>query len=188
MSACVPTRRALPHEGRMIDVSRWPRLRYLLRGAWVTRDTVVHPTAKVWQFASVIRGAHVGAGCVIGAGAVVDGAVLGERVHVQSCAVLGPGILVGDEVFIGPGVTMANDGWPRVNPEGFDLEQLKRNPCVIVEDGASICAGAVICPGVRIGARAMVRARTVVEADADAPPLRPSADVINLPRRMRSAA
>lgn len=149
-------------------------------------DADVHPTAKVWQFASVIRGARVGAACVIGAGAVVDGAVLGERVHVQSNAVLGPGIVIGDDVFIGPNVTLANDLWPRVSAEGFDIEHLKANPCVIIEDGASIGAGAVLCPGVRIGRNAMVAARAVIRESV--PPLRPAADVLNLHRRMRAAA
>lgn len=125
---------------------------------------------KVWQFASVIRGAVLGADCSVGAGACLDGPILGDRCIVSPGVDIGPGFRIGNGVFLGPHVVLCNDAWPRADKDGFDMEALQsgRFVSVIVEDGASLGAHAVVMPGVRIGAGAMVAANATVTKDVPA--------------------
>lgn len=140
---------------------------------FVHKDAFIHPKAhvegsfigartKVWQFASVIRGAVLGEDCNITSGVLLDGCHFGDRCIVgQNCAI-GPGFLIGNDVFFGPNVTLANDRWPQVSKEGFDLSRLQNGMwAVVVRDGASIGANAVVLPGVVIGRNAMVAAGMV---------------------------
>lgn len=116
----------------------------------------------VWQFASVIRGARLGALCSVGAGAIVDGAIVGDGSLIGSGAQLHPGTKIGQGVFVGPGAIFCNDFWPRASKTGFELPAGDRHT-VIVEDEASIGAGVIILPGVTIGKGAMVAAGVVCE-------------------------
>lgn len=118
---------------------------------------------KVWQFASVIRGARLGADCVVACGATLDGCAFGDRVIVCHNVAAGPGFLIGNDVFIGPNVTLCNDAWPRVAKDGFDAGKLRAGMVVIrIGDGSSIGANAVILPGVTIGKNVMVAAGSAV--------------------------
>lgn len=112
----------------------------------------------VWQFASVLRGATVGARSVVGACAVLDACIVGPDCRIGAGAQLHPGTLVGAGVFIGPGVIACNDRFPRVARGSWHIPALPAEATVTVEDGASIGAGAVLLPGVRIGAGAAVAA------------------------------
>lgn len=114
----------------------------------------------VWQFASVIRGAVIGQRCTIGAGAIVDGATVGDESLVGAGAQLHPGTRIGRGVFIGPGAIFCNDLWPMASKEGFQYPPAHL-ATIVVEDGASIGAGAILIPGVVIGAGAMVAAGVV---------------------------
>lgn len=122
--------------------------------------------SKVWQFASVIRGARIGEDCNIATGSIVDGARLGDRVIVSHGAFIDPGIVIGNDVFIGPCVCLCNDAWPRVQKDGFDLVAMIEAKFVTtrIEDGASLGAGVVVLPGCIIGAGSMVAAGAVVES------------------------
>lgn len=120
--------------------------------------------SKVWQFASVLRGAKVGRGCTVAAYALIDAATVGDDCLISSGAQLHPGTKIGNKVFVGPGVIFCNDRWPRVGKDGFNGDALLSGSHVTIEvhDGASIGAGAVILPGVIIGKGAVVAAGTVV--------------------------
>lgn len=138
-------------------------LAHLDEDVWIGKGT------RVWQFASVIRGAKVGRDCTVASCAIVDGATIGDRCILGHGAQVHPGSLVGSDVFIGPGVVLANDSWPRVDKAGFDPEKFKAGfVSVRIEDGASIGANAVILPGVKVGAGAMVAAGAVVHRDVPA--------------------
>jgi UDP-2-acetamido-3-amino-2,3-dideoxy-glucuronate N-acetyltransferase len=140
----------------------------------------VHPSAlvcsstvgartRIWQFASVIRNAVIGADCSIASGVCIDGSRIGDGCVIAHNLAMGPGFLLGNEVFVGPNVTFCNDLWPRASKGGFDVTQYKGDDmAVIVEDGASIGAGAVILPGVHIGAGAMIGANAVVTGNVPA--------------------
>lgn len=141
----------------------------------MTRQGAIHDKAHVeasslgarttvWQFASVIRGAVIGADCSIGGCAIVDAAVIGDRCLVGHGAQLHPGTRLGKDVFVGPGAIVCNDRWPRVAKDGFHPELLLEQRMVTVDiaDGVSIGAGAIILPGVSIGASSVVAAGAVV--------------------------
>lgn len=118
---------------------------------------------RIWQFVVVLEGARMGEGCNICSHVLIEGdVILGDRVTVKSGVQLWDGFRAGNDVFIGPNVSFANDKFPRSKqyPDKF-LE-------TVIEQGASIGAGAVILPGVRIGMRAMVGAGAIVTKDVRA--------------------
>ena len=120
----------------------------------------IGPNTKVWQFVIILSGARIGSDCNICAQVLIEGdVVIGDRVTVKSGVQLWDGLRIGNDVFIGPNATFTNDAFPRskIYPESF--------PQTVIEDGASIGAGAVILPGIRIGARALVGAGAVVTKD-----------------------
>lgn len=119
----------------------------------------------VWQFASVVRGAIVGAGSSIGANATVDGAVIGKRCRIQSGARLFVGCVLEDEVFIGPNVVVCNDYFPRTDKTGFYPNVYNQRAAVWIERGASVGANVTVLPGVRIGRHAMIAAGSKVTTD-----------------------
>lgn len=115
---------------------------------------------RVWQFVVILDGAIIGSDCNICANVLVESdVIIGDRVTVKSGVQLWDGIRIGDDVFIGPNATFTNDRFPRSRayPENF--------PKTLIENGASIGAGAIILPGVRIGKGAMVGAGAVVTRD-----------------------
>ncbi|RIJ15959.1 N-acetyltransferase [Henriciella mobilis] len=142
-------------------------------------DAFIHPMAlvegatvgartRIWQFASVIRGAVIGADCSIASGACIDGSTVGDETVIAHNLAAGPGFQIGSRVFIGPNCTLCNDGWPRAGKTGFNVSAYKDRPAIIIEPDASIGANSVILPGVRIGVGAMIGAGSVVSKDVPA--------------------
>lgn len=131
--------------------------------AVVDDDCEIGVGTRIWQFAGVIRGASIGRDCTVAGCSIVDGAILGDRVAVAQGAQLHPGTKIGSDVFFGPGAIACNDVWPSVDKDGWGLEPGKHT--VVVEDGASIGAGAIILPGVWIGKGAVVAAGARVTRD-----------------------
>jgi acetyltransferase-like isoleucine patch superfamily enzyme len=122
----------------------------------VTSDAIGDGT-KIWQYVVVLPGAKIGADCNICAHTFIENdVVIGDRVTIKCGVQLWDGLRVGNDVFIGPNATFSNDRFPRSKkyPDKY-LE-------TIIEDGASIGAGAVILPGLTIGADALVAAGAVV--------------------------
>lgn len=151
-----------------------------MAGLRITRE-VIHSRAhvegstigkgtKVWQFASVIRGAEIGDDCTIASSAIIDGAILGNGCLIGHGCSINPGTRIGDRVFIGPLVTICNDRWPRVGKDGFDVAALllKGVSTVDIGDGVSIGAAAVILPGVSIGTCAVIAAGSTVTRSVEA--------------------
>lgn len=120
---------------------------------------------RVWQFASVIRGARIGCECVVGAYALIDAASVGDGCLLGAGSQLHPGTAIGDRVFVGPGAIFCNDRWPRVSKDGFDSEALLSGEfvTVCVEDNAVIGAGCIVLPGVTIGKGAVIAAGSRVD-------------------------
>lgn len=132
----------------------------------LVEGSIVGPRTRVWQFASVIRGARLGADCSVASCATLDGPQFGDRCVVSQGVAMGPGFEIGDDVFIGPNVTVCNDRWPRATKGGFDAEALRAGFVTVrIGNWASIGANAVILPGVTLGKRAMIAAGAVVDRD-----------------------
>lgn len=129
-------------------------------------DASIGARSRVWQFASIIRGAKIGDDTNIASGACVDGSTIGSRCSIGHNLAMGPGFLVEDEVFIGPNVTFCNDHWPRAAKDGFNTQAFATGMhTIVVKQGASIGANAVILPGVWIGHNAMIAAGAVVTGE-----------------------
>ena len=134
-------------------------------------DSDVGEHAKIWQFASVIRGAIIDDGAQVSSGALVDGSYIGKRSIVGQNVAMGPGFFVGDDVFLGPNVVLCNDTWPRASKTSFSgyiaataygsHYERKKAATIVIGDGASIGANATILPGLIIGEGAMVAAGSV---------------------------
>lgn len=135
--------------------------------AHVSPDCKIHEAATVWQFASVTGGTILAAGVSVSPFAMLHGPQIGENTRISAGVAMGPGFLVGADVFIGPNVTVCNDAWPRAHKDGYEPGAFEREGkfAVVIEDGASIGANAVILPGVRVGARSMIAAGSVVTSD-----------------------
>lgn len=150
---------------------KWDKSAFMHPAAQVDRTCEIGARTRIWQFASVIRKARVGADCSIATCSIVDGSTLGDRCIVSHGAFIDPGMKIGDGVFIGPNVALCNDAWPRVGKEGwFDPGALISGDIVvtIIEDGASLGANSTVLPGRRIGRDAMVAAGAIVERDVPA--------------------
>lgn len=126
--------------------------------------SIIGAHTRVWQFASVIRDAKIGARCNIGSCSIVDGGVLGDECLIGHGAFVGPGSVLGKRVFVGPAAVLCNDAWPSTSKDGFDVQKLLSGAVVTVRvlDDASIGAGAVIMPGVIIGQHSLIAAGAVV--------------------------
>jgi len=114
----------------------------------------------------VFGGAKIGPRTIIGPCAMINGSHIGQDCKVSYGVNMGPGFIVGDEVFLGPEVVLCNDRWPRCHKQGFDVTEFDGSKwAVIIEHGASLGVRATVLPGVRIGRRAMIASHAVVAKD-----------------------
>ena len=111
------------------------------------------------------RGARSASQCVIGGTVYIDeGVTLGDRVKIQSGALVYHGVTVEDGVFIGPGAILTNDRFPRaITAEGelASADDWKVSP-IHLGHGCSIGAGAIVVAGCDVGPFALVGAGAVV--------------------------
>ena len=131
---------------------------------------------RIWQYVVVLPGAKIGDDCNICSHCFIENdVVIGDRVTIKNGVSIYDGLRIGNDVFIGPNVSFTNDNFPRSKkiPDQF-LE-------TVIEDGASIGAGAVVLPGLRIGRNAMVAAGAVVTRSVP-----PNALVMGNPARIVS--
>jgi UDP-2-acetamido-3-amino-2,3-dideoxy-glucuronate N-acetyltransferase len=141
---------------------------FVAPSASVANSAVLSAGVRVWDNSHVESDAAVGVDTLIGRGVTVGAGVrVGARCKIQNAALLyGPAVL-GDGVFVGPGAVVTNDNVPRaVNPDGTakDADDWQAS-AVVVEQGASLGAGAVCVSPVHIGRWAMVAAGAVVVDD-----------------------
>lgn len=150
-------------------------------------DAKIGARTKVWQFATVIRGTVLGEDCNVASCATLDGPRFGDRCIISQGVAMGPGFLIGDDVFIGPNVTVCNDMWPSVGKAGFDVDALRSGEYVVrIGNRVSIGANAVILPGVNIGDDAVIAAGAVVKGYVpDNGLFRRDGEIIGIHRRWR---
>lgn len=125
----------------------------------------VGPRTRVWGFATVMKGAVVGADCNVGGGAFIEaGAIVGDRVTVKNNVLVWDKVTVESDVFLGPNVVFTNDLNPRAafkkTRDGFLPTRVRR--------GASLGANATVLCGITIGENAFVGAGAVVIRDVPA--------------------
>jgi UDP-2-acetamido-3-amino-2,3-dideoxy-glucuronate N-acetyltransferase len=119
---------------------------------------------KIHPPSVVADGARLGTDVVVGAFCfVAKGAVLGAGTRVQSHTSVWDGVELGEDVFVGPAAVFTNVRHPRA--------AFPRAPMwdrTVVEEGASIGAGAVLVAPLRVGRHALVGAGAVVTRDVPA--------------------
>jgi acetyltransferase-like isoleucine patch superfamily enzyme len=140
-----------------------PNGAFIHERAYVEQGCTVGARSKIWQFASLSRGAVLGEDCVVAPGAMVDGSKFGDRCKIGPGVKMGPGFNIGNDVFIGPNVVLCNDAWPSASVEGFDIAKLLSGEIVAIEieNGVSIGANATILPGIQLGECCFVAAGAV---------------------------
>jgi len=127
--------------------------------AMVESDDVGEGT-RVWAFAHVMRGAHVGRNCNLGEGVFVEtGAVIGDETIVKNGVAVYDKVTIEDEVFIGPHCVFTNDLRPRA---GRYKRPASTWAPTHIEHGATIGANATVVCGHVVGRYAMVAAGAVV--------------------------
>jgi UDP-2-acetamido-3-amino-2,3-dideoxy-glucuronate N-acetyltransferase len=133
---------------------------YVHETAEISPQASIGDLTKVWNWTKVREEAIVGSNCNIGQCVYIDqGVIIGNNCKIQNGVQLYKGLTVGNGVFIGPNVTFTNDKFPRAENENWVIVK------TLVEDGASIGAGAVIVCGITIGKNAMIGAGSVVTKD-----------------------
>ena len=129
--------------------------------ALVDTDEVGEHT-RIWAFAHVMQGAHVGSDCNLGEHTFIEGgASLGNNVTVKNGVSVWARVTVEDNCFLGPHCVFTNDMNPRAyikkGPEGLLPTLIKAN--------STIGANATIVCGNTIGRFAFVGAGSVVIRD-----------------------
>ena len=153
-----------------------------MKFVYAAEKAEVHPSARIgvntviWQFATICDGAVLGDRVVVGSCAWVGKhVVIGSDTRIQHGAFIPNSTRIGLRVFIGPNVSLTDDAHPRV----YNLDYVADPP--VLEDDCNIGAGAVVLPGVRIGRGATVGAGAVVTHDVPA-----GATVAGVPARLLS--
>jgi UDP-2-acetamido-3-amino-2,3-dideoxy-glucuronate N-acetyltransferase len=119
---------------------------------------------RVHEPSVVMPGAVLGADVVVGAFCfVAKGAIVGAGTRIQSHTSVWEGVELGEDVFVGPAAVFTNVRHPRAAfPRAPHWDR------TVVEDGASLGAGAILVAPVRVGRCAMVGAGSVVTRDVPA--------------------
>ena len=125
----------------------------------------VGANTRVWAFAHVLDGAHIGRDCNICDHVFVeDGAWIGDRVTVKNAVLVWDRVTIEDDVFIGPGVVFTNDLHPRAHTDTGKDDLVP----TLVQRGATIGANATVVCGITVGPSAFVAAGSVVTRDVAA--------------------
>jgi acetyltransferase-like isoleucine patch superfamily enzyme len=144
------------------------------------RNVFVHPTAlvetkeigegtRVWAFGHVMEGVRIGKNCNIGDHCFIEsGVLIGDNVTIKNGNMLWEGVTIQDGVFVGPHVFFTNDRYPR--SRGLPQARSRHSDRAwllptLVEQGASLGAGAALLAGITIGEYAMVGLGAVVTED-----------------------
>jgi UDP-2-acetamido-3-amino-2,3-dideoxy-glucuronate N-acetyltransferase len=119
---------------------------------------------RIYPPSVVVDGAHLGADVVVGAFCFVGaGATIGDGTRIQGQTSVWDGVVLGTDVFVGPGAVFTNIRHPRAaHPRAPRWDR------TVVDQGATIGAGAVLVAPVRVGRCAMVGAGAVVVRDVPA--------------------
>lgn len=151
------------------DRSQWIRQKILQ----LMSEYYSHPTAiiddgaqigadsKIWHFCHVMSRATLGPGCILGQNVfVANDTKLGKGVKVQNNVSIYTGVICEDHVFLGPSMVFTNVINPRSNVER--KEEFRQT---LVKEGASIGANSTIICGNTIGRYSLIAAGAVVTKD-----------------------
>ena len=156
-------------------------------GSWVSPSADVSDQAligdrvHIWDLTQVREQASIGRDTNIGRNVYIDhGVVVGNLCKIQNGAQLFSPARLGNGVFIGPGAILTNDVYPRAVEVSGKLKKASdwKPVGVIIEDGASVGAGAIAIGGIIVGRWAVVGAGATITKDVV-----PHALVVGTPAR-----
>lgn len=136
--------------------------------AEIEDGATVHPSAKVWHYAHIRKGANIGENTIIGRGVFVDLNVhVGDNCKVQNYACLYRGTVLGDGVFVGPHAITTNDKHPKATNADGTVKADQDWECgqVVLGDGCSLGANVTVLPNVIIGPGVTIGAGAVVTSN-----------------------
>ncbi len=117
---------------------------------------------RVWAFAHVMKGAHVGSDCNVGEHCYIEGgASVGNNVTVKNGVSVWARVTVEDNAFLGPHCVFTND----MNPRSYIKKGPETLMPTLVKANSTIGAAATIVCGNTIGNYAFVAAGAVVIRD-----------------------
>jgi acetyltransferase-like isoleucine patch superfamily enzyme len=158
-------------------------------------DVFIHPASivetphigdgtRIWAYTHVMQDVYIGANVNIGEHCFIEsGVTIGNQVTVKNGNMLWEGVHVEDGVFLGPQVIFTNDLYPRsprLSQAGKRYADRRWLRPTLIEQGATLGAGAVILAGITIGEFSMVGAGATVTRS-----LPPYALVVGSPARLR---
>lgn len=131
----------------------------------LVKDSILAEGVVLWSNVN-IYGAEIGQNVKISAFVEIrKGVKIGRNTKIEPLVFIPEGVTIGECVFIGPNVIFTNDIKPRsCDDTGKQITEYEIIP-TIVEDFASIGAGAVIRCGVRIGRRSLIGMGSIVVKD-----------------------
>lgn len=142
--------------------------------AVIDDDVELGDDTRVWHFSHVSKGARIGPGSVLGQNVFVGpGVRIGRGAKIQNNVSVYTGVTVGDHVFLGPSCVFTNVLTPRAHVERKDEFAATR-----VGRGVTVGANATVVCGHDIGDYALIGAGSVVTRDVP-----PHAVVVGNPAR-----
>lgn len=128
--------------------------------AFIEEGVTIENDVKIWHQCQIRTGAKLGELVNIGKGSYVDANVsIGRGSRIQNQVNIYTGVQIKQWCFIGPAVVFTNDQFPRVGNKNWEISE------TIVNNGASIGAGAVIRCGITLGSFCMIGAGAIVTKD-----------------------
>lgn len=133
---------------------------FIHKTADVSNAAILEKGVKIWNWTKVREKSLVGENTSVGQCSYIDSNVtIGNNCKIQNGVQLYEGVTIKNDVFIGPNVTFTNDKYPRAYNHDWKISK------TMIENAASIGAGAVILCGVTVGSYALVAAGSVVTKD-----------------------
>ncbi len=113
---------------------------------------------QIWQFSIILGDAVIGKNCNINCHTFIENdVIIGDNATIKSGVCLWDGIRIHDNVFIGPNVTFTNDLRPKSKKYPLSFQK------IIIQENASVGAGAIILGDLIIGENSMIGAGAVVK-------------------------
>lgn len=137
---------------------------FLCDGPFPFQTPLIYPgNITIWPPVDIHPSAKIGKDVVIGRYTNIMGDVsIGDGSRIQGHCYIPDCVAIGKKVFIGPGVIFTNVKYPSVR--GSDAMKV-RDGVIVIENGASIGAGAILCPNVTIREGTLIGAGAVVTKD-----------------------
>ena len=136
--------------------------------AQISSKSIIGDGVTVWDYTQICDNAVIGIKSKIGRNVYIDSNVkIGDYCKIQNNALIYDSAELHNGVFIGPGVILTNDRNPRAVSTNNEIKSEFEwdRVGVIINDGASIGAGAICVAPIKIGSWAIIGAGSVVIED-----------------------